>query len=62
MSSMLNDENKESDSIPMMLHTLFNAIDRLAECAELNEKISPVDRDYLLDVKPRMRKYNTDGI
>ena len=62
MSSMLNDETKESDSVPVLLQTLFNSIDMVVKKLEADQKMCPVDRDYLLDVKPRMRKYNTDGI
>ena len=59
---MLNDETKDRDSIPVLLQALFNSIDKLVERLEFDQKIYPVDKDYLLDVKPRMRKYNTNGV
>lgn len=53
--------SKKNTSVNALLQSLNEIIDELISSREFDQKICPVDKDYLRDVKPRMRKYITNG-
>ena len=62
MSSFINNEYDDRDDVHFLLNDLFGSIDKVIRAIEKKQVIAPVDKDYLLDVKPRFRKYDDYGI
>ena len=62
MSSFINNEYDYRDDVHFLLNDLFGSIDKVIRAIEKKQVIAPVDKDYLLDVKPRFRKYDDYGI
>ena len=62
MSSFINNGCDDENDVHFLLNNLFASIDRVIQAIERKQVIATVDKDYLLDVKPRFRKYDDYGI